>query len=177
MKTLVTALVIVAIATTAFAGKTGKPMGPMDLMVYADGTAALINNGATPFLFDGYTLVSTAGLLPNAMGIFDNALADMVTFPAKLGMTVPEALGWTEMSATATNYSEVTMGKGATLAAGDTIMLGAGFDGYNQDDGIFTYVDSTLPDGQTSFEGRIIPEPTTMSLLGLGVLALIRRRR
>jgi len=179
MKTLVTALVMVAVAGSAFAGiNTTKPMGPLDIMIYGDGTAAMINNSAAAFLFDGWTLESVAGVLPaDVQGINDNAWTLGAPFATMLGLTMQTATAFQEMSTTATNYSEVTMNVGATLQAGDAINLGGGFGALNQANGTFTYVDSTLPVGSTSFEGRIIPEPTTMSLLGLGVLALVRRRR
>lgn len=176
MKTLLTALVIVAIAGSASAATKG----PLDVQLFADGTAAIVNNGAMAFQFDGYTLLSAGGLLPaDVKGINDNTWLDLVGFPAMLGLTVQEATAFQEMSATATNFSEVTMSTAATLQAGDMINLGGGFAAYGPADGTFTYVDSSLPVGETSFYGDIIPvpEPTTMSLLGLGVLALVRRRR
>ena len=159
----------------AAAPNTTKPNGPLNLYLDdATGVATLCNDGDDPFSFDGYTILSTSGLLPNAIGIFDNALADMVNFPILIGCTVADALGWTEMSVTPNNYSEVTMGVPATLQPGTCIDLGPGFDGLDNVDGTLTYVNSAT---QESYEGLIIPEPATLSLLALGGLAMIRRRR
>lgn len=179
MKTLFAAIVIVAVAGSAVAGvNTDKPMGPLDLVVNPDGTGYILNAGAEPFGFDGYTIESVAVALGDLTGIFDNTVADMVVFPGTLGLTMSEALAWTEMSKTADNYSEVTMDKVATLQPGGMINLGAGMMGLTQQNGTFTYVDSTqVAPNPTSFEGDIVPEPATMSLLGLGAIALIRRRR
>lgn len=176
MKTLFAALMIVAVAGSAVAATPG----PLDLIVAADGTGTMINNGTAAFSFDGYTVLSPGGLLGDVVGIKDNTLADFATglFPPTIGY--PDfnlGLSWVEMIATATNYSEVTMDQVATLQPGGTINLGVAFLGLTQQNGAFTYVDSTQPVGQTSYEGQIIPEPATMSLLGLGALALIRRRR
>ncbi|NLF32872.1 MAG: PEP-CTERM sorting domain-containing protein [Planctomycetes bacterium] len=79
------------------------------------------------------------------------------------------------MSDTASLISEAHLEITATLQPGDSIDLGAAFPGGTQADLTFTYVDSTT--AGASYEGAVIPEPATMSLLGLGALALIRRRR
>ena len=175
MKTLFAAVMIVAVAGSAVAGiNTDKPMGPLDLVVNPDGTGYILNAGGSPFTFDGYTIESATIALGNLTGIFDNALADTVGFPPTIGLDAAGALAWTEMSTTPTNHSEVTMQTGATLQPAGSINLGATMPGLTQATGTFTYVDSATGG---SWEGPIIPEPATMSLLGLGALALIRRRR
>ena len=168
-------LVVFLMAGTAMAGiNTDKPLGPLALYVDAAGVGLLTNDGAVEFQFDGYTILSDDGVLGAVIGIFDNALADTVGFPPTIGLDAAGALAWTEMSTTPTNHSEVTMQTGATLQPAGSINLGATMPGLTQATGTFTYVDSATGG---SWEGPIIPEPATMSLLGLGALALIRRRR
>ena len=192
MKTFA-ALIIVAIASSAVAGiHTTNPMGPLNLYVYADGTGIIQNDGDTAFTFDGYTVDSASGLIDVTstvtsplgpvtvpLGVKDNAYLDMTNFPASIGLDFMGCGDWVEMNPTAVNYSDVTptLGMVATLQPGGQINLGAAFVGLDQADGTFWYVDSTNAPDNTAWEGEIIPEPTTMSLLGLGVVALIRRRR
>jgi len=64
MKKLTVLLLVFLMAGTAMAGiKTTKPLGPLILNVLPDGTGEIINAGAAPLLFDGYTILSDAGLL------------------------------------------------------------------------------------------------------------------
>lgn len=174
MKKFTVLLLVMMMAGTAIAGiKTTKPLGPLVLNVLPDGTGEMTNAGAAPFLFDGYTILSDAGLLGDVFGINDNSWADP-SFPATIGLSAQIATAFQEFSVTPNNYSEITMKAGATLQPGGIINLGATMLGLTQADGTFTYVDST---SGGSWEGEIIPEPATMSLLGLGALAMIRRRR
>jgi hypothetical protein len=160
-KYLGTTLVLL-LAAAALAAPNTTTAGPLSLYVDDMGVATICNDGAAPFTFDGYTLLSASGYLPaDVLGINDNAWLDMVGFPATIGLTLPQAVAWTEVSATPSDYSEITMilGAKATLQPGDCINLGAGFDFVDRDDMTFTYVDSRIP---ASYEGFIpwsYPEP------------------
>jgi len=187
MKKLTVVMLVLLVAGTAFAGKTGKPMGPLNLYVYEAGygqpagTGLLQNDGDVAFSFDGYTILSDSSLidvtstvssmfgpLTLPLGVKDNAYLDNMNFPGKVGLTFIECGDWVEMNPTADNYSDVTPTAGmlATLQPGDSINLGAAFLGLNQADGTLTYVNSIAGD---SMEGQIIvvPEPATMGLLAL----------
>ena len=78
------------------------------------------------------------------------------------------------MSRTAELLSEVHLNALATMEPGAILPLGDPLPHVPWTDITFTYVDST---SVGSWEGYAFPEPASLSLLGLGALAMIRRRR
>lgn len=179
--TVVAGMMVVLTASAAMAGiKTNKPMGPIVLDIASDGTGVMTNNGAEPFSFDGYEILSEDGLLGDPFGIIEHVFADGFngtdTLYAALGMTFVEGLSWSKMVVNPHRFVEATLYTPATLQPGASIDLGQAFVGFDQADGVFLYYDSRLPTGQNTWEGAIIPEPATLSLLALGALAAVRRR-
>ncbi|MFW6154851.1 MAG: PEP-CTERM sorting domain-containing protein [Planctomycetota bacterium] len=177
MKKLTLTLLVLFVAGTAMAAiNTEKPLGPLNLYIDGDGAGIMVNDGAEAFTFDGYSIASDGGnILPDDwMSIPQNVEAGGLGGGDDIGQTMLDAFSWAEMARTANLVSEAHLSSAATLAPLDGIGLGNAFPGGTQDDLTFTYVNSAT---QESYEGEVIPEPATMSLLALGGLALIRRRR
>ena len=177
MKKLISILLVLSVAGFAMAGvNTDKPMGPLNVYVAPDGTGVMVNDSAAAFTFDGYSIASQGGLINFAAWntIPEQAALDPAGFPPTIGMAMLDAFSWAKMAQTASLVAEAHLSAAATLPVDGTINLGAAFPGWTQADLTLTYVDSAS-DG--SWEGQVIPEPATMSLLGLGAVALIRRRR
>ncbi|MFW6154456.1 MAG: PEP-CTERM sorting domain-containing protein [Planctomycetota bacterium] len=182
MKRLIPILLVMSVAGVTMAGiNTDKALGPLELYVYPDGTAEIVNTGDSPFTFDGYAIASSEGLIDSVAwtSIPQNVEAGMD--PAIVGQTMLQAFSWAEMARTFELLSEAHLSSAATLQPDGRIPMGAAFpDGLNYGDLYWspyytlTYVDSAT---QASYEGTLIPEPASLSLLGLGALALIRRRR
>ena len=177
MKKLIPILLVLSVAGLALAApNTSKPNGPLNIYIAPDGTGTMVNDGAAPFTFDGYSIASEAGLIAaaNWNTIPEQAALDPVNFPPRIGMAMLDAFAWAKMAETAYLISEAHLSATATLQPDDSIVLGTAlFPGGTQADLTFTYVNSGTLE---SYEGYI-PEPATMSLLALGGLALIRRRR
>jgi len=179
MKKLTLTLLVLFVAGTAMADT--KPLGPMNLYIDELGVGQIVNDGTVPFTFDGYSVASDSGALVNASWktIGSQAMTPGFTErtgqpPIDLGSGDLRAASWSKMSNTPLLISEAHLEITATLQPGDFINLGAAFPGGTAEDLTFTYVHSATLE---SYEGLVIPEPATMSLLALGGLALIRRRR
>jgi len=179
---ILTIAVVVALAAgTAGAGiNTDKPFGPLNLYISPDGTATMMNDSGAPFTFDGYSIASAEGNLVPANWYTIGEHAAEPGFPERTGQppivfpTDLRAASWATMSDTAYLISEVHLEITATLQPGDGIGLGAVYPvGNAWTDLTFTYVRSATEESYRGYP----PEPASLSLLGLGALALLRRRR
>ncbi|MFW6153894.1 MAG: PEP-CTERM sorting domain-containing protein [Planctomycetota bacterium] len=175
MKTGTIALFVLLVASAAVGGiNTDKPLGPLDLYIEADGMGIMVNNTDAPFSFDGYSVASAAGLIdPDAFyGLGGDPhlprIPEPWLFPPP-GEPMPLAV----LSKTAWMVSEASLTSYITLPADAEIDLGRAFPGGTQADLTFTYVYSASGE---SYEGRVIPEPSTLALLGLSALVATRRR-
>ena len=175
MKSMYVVLVLVALVAGTAMGQA-KPIGPLLICFDEDGRTYMENTGAEPFQFDGYSIASASGALDPVgwMTFVESTTADMTNFPPSLGQTIPQAFGWGELAATANLVSEAHLTAVATLAPGTVIDLGLLVTPAECGDLYFTYIDSAT---QGSWEGVCCPEPASLGLLGLGGLALLRRRR
>ena len=171
--TLVALLCVLALVT--FAQAANLP-GVLQLVVDpATGAAVIKNPTAAAVLFDGYTVSSAAGQLNNgAAGWYSFDDAFNANFRLSAGV-----FGWSELSATVNMMSEGNINKMGTLAADEEIMLGNPVNPGAANlpaDLTFEYLNSDTSTDMYNGE-VIIPEPATLSVLGLGLLGLLRRRR
>ena len=156
---IVTIAIVVALgAGTAIGGvNTNKDIGPLSLYIDAAGVGTIVNDGAGPFTFDGYSIASAGGNI-----VPDNwiTMADHASDPAFVARTCQppivfpsdlRAAMWATLSSTANLISEAHLEITATLQAGDSIDLGPAFPGGIQADLTFTYVNSGT---QESYEGN-----------------------
>ncbi len=176
MKAGIVALLVVLLASAAVAGiNTDKPLGPLDLYIEADGMGILVNSTDEAFSFDGYTIASADGLIDPDEFYGLGGDPEIPRFPVPWTFPPPgEDMPFTTFSKTIWMVSEVSMTSYMTLPAGVQIDLGPAFPGGTQADLTFTYINSAT---RGNYEGRVIPEPSTLALLSLGAWAAARRRK
>lgn len=174
MKAIACALVLGFVAAVVANGSVVPPDESLMLLVQADGTAELVNTTGAPLAFDAYTIESSIGGLDPVgwVSIPDAVTVDMVGVVAALGTG---ALSFGELSATVSNLTDANLGNSALLGAGASWSIGD-IIGTSSDGITFTW---KSPNGSDVFQGglTVVPEPTTMAMLGLGLVGFIARKR
>lgn len=166
MKKLVALVLVLGMASLANAALTIGVNPAMD-------TVTISGDGATTNVA-AYLLVEGPGAIAGGTLVYQGSLSvyqDVEAHAADLGMTVPEVLAFFGVS----DLSFVTIADGAIPPASTegVLVSGIGLTGtaplvltLMSDDGTITYNSVNVP----------IPEPITITLLGLGGLLLRRRR-
>ncbi|MFP3937625.1 MAG: PEP-CTERM sorting domain-containing protein [Phycisphaerae bacterium] len=137
-------------------------LGPLNLLVESTGDAWIVNPSTDAVDFEGYQISSVGeNLEPSGwFSLTDRGEPDWEVLSSSEDL-LAEAVG-------------VTSSEFYTLDGGESRSLGAPVSAETPlDDLSFTY--TAL--GGESFQGEVIPEPTTLALLSLAALAVVRRRR
>ena len=160
MKNAILVLVIVAALFMA----VGTASAQLTLYIEADGSASIRNGTGSAITFDGCEIKSAGGLL-DPVGW--NSLADQGLY------------GFMEFGASSSALTEVSLMSSAEVLPGGALAIGkpAPIETATVEDLTFLYGDSSVSFDMIVGDVVVIPEPVTLTLLGLGGLALIRRRR
>ena len=157
---------------------TGSPALSLTLLIdVTTGKAWLRNDtGSSAFTFDGYEIWSVGGLLEPVSweSIADAAMSSPADVINTLGAG---AMSFGEMTAGLSLLAELDLPNYATLQSGATWDIGKPAPDASLADLSFFY--SNPDDVGIKYQGgiEIIPEPTTVGLLLVGGLALLRRKR
>jgi hypothetical protein len=170
--------VLSAVTGRATAGIITDPSaGALQLQLTFDsaGNATLMNTTGSALSVKEYQIVSDGGnLLPTGwISIADMAVAAPVTLMTTLGTG---ALGFGEMQATTTLLAEGSLNNSALFQPGAPWSIGTPIaEGTLASDLTLYY---SRPDSSGNmYLGQVVPEPATLSLLALGGLAVLRRKR
>ena len=169
MKTLLTVLTLVALTA-------GSASAVLNLHIAADGSGTITGQSD---IIDGYTITSASGALVPAAWSSISALA--MADPTIPGLIGPGAYSFGPLTTGPGQISDGNLSFNVTIVPAASLAVGAA--GFRADVGLaalladmtFTYINTA--DGLGQLPGTITPEPATMSLLALGGLAMLRRRR
>ncbi len=160
----------------ALSGTANAAPNDLHLWVDVDGTAYLLNTTDSPVSFDGYQLVSEAGLLDP---IGWDSISDRI--PARINELITElgagSLTFGEANPTAFSLAELNLGGVATLPAHGKFSLGKPFRSFFDvcsHEGFFWSAPGT---GSQQPSGPICPEPSTWLLAALAALGGVALRR
>lgn len=149
------------------------------LLIQEDGSSQLVNNNGTssPLDVDGYSILSKGSHLnPGTWNsIADQAASDPIGIMGTLGVG---ALSFGELTATSAIMAEASLSNFAVFAGDATFDIGTVSDVPSESDLEFFWTSPSVGAGN-QYIGlvTVVPEPATMSLLALGGIALLRRRR
>ena len=165
----------------------------LKLTIYPDGTATFSNTTGGIVYTDSYEIWSAGGRInpsptptgppenplhgldPNKwISFVDSVQNDMMNIYTTLGAGV---LQFGELTNTTTLIAEGSLSSSATFGAATTWNIGTLVNTVAQGDVTFYYGKSTTPGDKYLGALEVIPEPATMSLLAIGGLALLARRR
>ena len=183
-------LILVLVAAVLAAVGTASAELTLNINWNGDHQACIKNDTGSAVTFDAYEIYSAGSLLdtnyvdPLVSGwrSFGDWIAeDMMGAFAALG-----SVTWGELAALPSVVSDGNLSGSTTLAAGGVLPicvpapLATEADFHEAGSGVygdlqFYYVNSAV--STEKIDGMIVPEPVTLTLLGLGSLALIRRRR
>ena len=197
MRVVTCAVVLGLVAMVANAAEMDSRL---QLVIQADGSTTIEYTGATDYaVFDGYQILSLGGnLLPGNVGdntklgppiedydgyipgtwksIFDYKISgEGGTVDATLG---GGAASFAEANPTALQVAEINQGGVGFLIVDATWSIGTVSGAPSVEDLTFLWHEPTGGDG-TTWEGEVIviPEPTTMAVLGLGLVGFIARKK
>ncbi len=173
MKTLLTALTIIALAGTVYAAGSEFELDEDFVLDVTDPNEAFLENTGTSVIeFAGFTIKSAGDLLDydNYYGLNARQVDGLYTWLAdNFGNS---GIGFGPANPGSNQITELQNTGYAVFQPGFRFSLGNCAPNGTDADLDITYLS---PGG--TLEGRVVPEPATMSLLALGGILGLRRRR
>ena len=175
MKTVTCVVVLGLVAMSANAAIV--PNTDLTLLIQTDGSAELVNMTGAPLGFDALYIKSVGGHLNAAawVSIEEAYVADWMTTAIALGSG---AGGMGEFMANANTLAEGSLGTGCVLQAGASWSIGSPSDIPSEVDlTLYWTNDTTIAGDQYQGGVTVVPEPTTMAVLSLGLVGFIARKK